>query len=137
LIVLKTQLKRIRENFSADELVVLGLILSVFMTIYLTVASMAAVLACLAWRKKLLPLLASTPKFAYLLIFCFLTILVSSCRFNGQGILTAIGMLIYFIIAVYIRQVMTRKLFEAAVKVCCAASLLSVAVIAVQTVLAS
>lgn len=130
-----SRLRRLRDAYALDELIVLGLILSVFLTIYATVVSLAAVLVYLILKKRLLPILFQTPKALYLLAFGALTLLVSVLYRNERGILSAFGLAVMLLIALYIRSVMTVRLFEAALNVSCAASLVSVAVITMQLLL--
>ena len=126
------RLRRLRDAYTLDELIVLGLVLSVFLSIYVTAVCLAAVLVYLPLKSKLLPILTQTPKAFYLLAFAVLTLFVSIFSRNEKGIMSAFMLAAFMLIALYLRNVMSARLFEAALTVSCAASLISVAVIAVQ-----
>jgi len=129
---LRAQIKRLRDAYSLDELIILGLVLSVFLSIYVTVACLVSALVYLLLKSKLLPILNQTPKAYYLIAFSVLTLLVSVFSQNEKGIMSAFLIAAFLLIALFIRNTMTARLFEAALAVSCAASLISVAVIIVQ-----
>lgn len=129
---IKSQLRKLRDAFSLDELIVLGLVLSVFLTIYATAACTAAVMIYLIWKNKLIPLLASVPKAFMLPVFGALTLTVSIFYRNEQGLIAAVALSAFMIVALFIRSVMTERLFESLLDVSCAASIISVLVITVQ-----
>ncbi len=111
---------------------VLGLVLSAFLTLYATIAAMAAAVVWLALNKRLIPLVRNTPKAVYLAALCGLNFVVSLYYFNLKGMVFGVGLAVIVLLAVYIRQVMTPRLFETALELACAASIISVLVIAIQ-----
>lgn len=117
---------------SMDEWMVLGLILSIFLSVYATAVGMIIVLVYLARQRRMIQIMDALPGAYYLVAFCLLTLIVSLFNQNGRGILTAIVLLAFFIVSMYIRTVMTPKLFDMVVFVSCAASLISVVVIIIQ-----
>ena len=74
------------------------------------------------------------PKAYYLVVFSITTLFVSIFNLNLQGLIYAAAIFLVFLIAVYIRSLMTVRLFEAVLNVSCAASLFSSAVIIVQVI---
>jgi len=115
-----------------DELVILGLVLSLFASAVLAAAGMFAICGYLVWQGRLKTILAAVENSGYLLVFCLVTLAVSLISRNLQGVFIAFVMCAMFIVSLFIRSVMTRELFEKIIDVGCLASLLGFVVIVIQ-----
>ncbi|MEA4888599.1 MAG: O-antigen ligase family protein [Clostridiaceae bacterium] len=93
---------------------------------------MIFVILYLLRQNRLSNILASTPGSQYLILFCPLTLIVSMVRDNPDGVLLAYAFSAFFLIALFIRSVMTRALFEGLIATSCAASAFSFLVIVFQ-----
>lgn len=119
-------------EYSADERVILGLAMSVFISIYVTVAAMLFVVVYLIKRKRLKSVIFNSPGIKYLWALCALGIAAAVANKNEAGILIALLMAVFFIVGAYARSVMTRALFDDMIEVSCAASIFSFAVAFIQ-----
>src|SRR5450756_1794636 len=115
-----------------DELVILGLVLSLFASAVLAAAGMFAICGYLVWQDRLKTVIAAVENSGYLLVFCLVTLAVSLISRNLQGVVIAFVMCAMFIVSMFIRSVMTRALFEKIIDVGCLASLLGFVVIVIQ-----
>jgi O-antigen ligase len=115
-----------------DEVAILCLVAAVFTSAVLSVAVLAAILALLAWQKRLAAIVQSVPESRCLLACSLTTLAVSLARWNLTGIATAFVLCAVFVVSLYIRSVMTRALFEKIIDVACWASLPGFAVIVAQ-----
>ncbi len=121
-------------QYKTDEIIILALAASIFFTVYAVVAMMIFVILYLLRQNRLNNILASTPGSQYLILFCPLTLVVSMIRDNPEGVLLAYAFSAFFLIALFIRSVMTRPLFEALIATSCAASAFSFIVIVFQRI---
>lgn len=127
-------MKKLGDIYSPDEWIVLGLALSIFLSIYLTLIAMIAAIANLALQKRIGLIMATVPRAYYLVVFSVTTLLVSIFNLNLQGLIFAAAIFLVFLVAIYVRSVMTIRLFEAVLNISCVASLFSSAVIILQVV---
>ncbi len=130
-----SQIKNLRANFSTEELLLLGMVVSAFLTVYMAVASMIAIILYLLFSQKLLPVLRSVPRAWSLGVFCGLILIVAALCLNWFGVFVAVALALFLAIAIFVRSVMTERLFETAIQVGCGASLISVVVIVAQYLL--
>ncbi len=115
-----------------DERIVLGLVISAFVSMYAVVAAMLGVIAYLIKEKRLIPLALTSPGIQYLWALCALGIAAALANGNKMGVPVAMLLAVFFLIGAFVRSVMTRKLFDKIIEVSCAASLFAFAVAFVQ-----
>ena len=123
---------QITDRFTFDEQIVLGLVLSIFISTYLTVAAIVAIIGYLIWQDRLRTIVESVDGAYYLFAFCLVSLAVSLMNENLQGVLIAFAMSALFIISLFIRTVMSQKLFEKVIDLSCAASPFSLIIIVYQ-----
>lgn len=112
LLKIKKKIKISMEKCSLDELIILGLTVSILLSVYFTIAATVLTLTYLIMQKKIKTLL-KTIKGAYLAIaFCLLSLIVSFYYGNFTGMILAVAMFLISIIGMYVRLAMTRALFE-------------------------
>jgi len=109
-------------NNTWDERMVLWIVVSVFLPVYVTMASLVYAIIKLARQDRLKAVLTGTAYAPLLVAFSVISFVISFYYRNGEGMLIALGMCALFIGAVYIRMVMTRALFERILDLCCALS---------------
>lgn len=95
---------------------------------------MIAAVFNLVWQKRINMIMATVPKAYYLVVFSITTLLVSILNLNLQGLIFAVAIFLVFLAAIYVRSVMSARLFEAVLNFSCAASLFSSAVIILQVI---
>lgn len=122
------QLQRLAE----DEKIVLGLVVSLFLSPWLTAAMIGLVVLLLVRRHEAGALLASVRSAAALPLFCLITFAVSLASANPVGILAAVGFGFLLLVTLFVRTRMTRDLFEKIVDTACVASLYGFAVMVLQ-----
>jgi len=111
-----------------DERIVLGLVISAFISMYVVVAAMLCVIAYLIKEKRLMHLALTSPGIQYLWALCGLGIAAALVNGNKTGVSVAMLLAVFFLIGAFARSVMTRKLFDKIMEVSCAASLFAFAV---------
>jgi O-antigen ligase len=112
--------------------VVLGLAISVFISIYVAAAAMLFVVAYLIKERRLESVAFTAPGIRYLWTLCTLGIVASVMNDNEAGMLVTVALAVFILIGVYVRSVMTRMLFDKMIEVSCAASIFSFAVAFIQ-----
>ena len=124
--------RRLRTREEADALAVLGLTVSVFLSVY-TAAAACAVIAVATMmdferRRKAL----SSPYARLLLGFLLVPFFVSAMYNNMLGLLASFGLYAVVLCGLYVRSVMTRRLFARVLDLCCQCSVGCFAVALVQ-----
>jgi len=114
---------------------VLGLVLSLFLSPVLAIAAIIAVIAVLFAQRRLVEILNAVPGSHYLMLFTTLTLGVSAIHANAMGILYAIAMSGLFMVALYVRSVMTPLLMEKIIDWSSTASIPGFLVILAQSIL--
>lgn len=114
--------RRLRTREEVDTLAVLGLTVSVFLSLY-TAAAACAVLAAVTMmdyqrRRKAL----SSPYARLLLGFLLVPFFVSAMYNNLLGLLASFGLYAVVLCGLYVRSVMTRRLFARMLDLCCQCS---------------
>jgi len=125
-------LRTLRDRYTGDEMIILVLVGSIFVSIYATLAALILMLGYLIRKNRIRRLIEYAPGVGYLAAFCALTLIVSVLNDNRQGILMALALAVFFLAAIFMRQVMTRSLFETIIDVSLAASLFSFLVMVIQ-----
>lgn len=110
----------------------MGLGISVFLSIYITVAAMVLIIIYLIWVQKLKDVALYTPGIQYLWALCALGIVAAYENNNTVGVLIALALVGCFIVGAFARSVMTRTLFDKFAAVSCGASVFSFAVALIQ-----
>ena len=129
---IRTTLKENIKRYSVDEQVVLGLTISVFISIYVTVAAMIFVVLYLIKRKRLKSVSFATAGTKYIWMLCILGVVAAFINDNGIGILFTMLLAVYILIGAFARSVMNRRLFDSIIKTSCVVSLLSFAIALIQ-----
>lgn len=129
---MKLNYKKILDSYSLDELIVLALVLSIFVSVYFTIAALVMTLAYLIMQNRISAIFASVRRAYWILAFCAVSFVVSVLYKNVNGMLIAAAMLVIFLIAMYVRSVMTRALFEKIINLSIAASIFCFAVAIIQ-----
>jgi O-antigen ligase len=127
--------KKLTSNYTLDELIVLGLALSIFVSIYFTIAAILMTLGYMIMQDRIRPLFISVRRAYWLLAFCASSLVVSMLYQNFTGMLIAFAMSVIFLIAMFVRTVMTRELFEKIIDLCIWASVYCFAVAIFQQLL--
>jgi O-antigen ligase len=112
-------------RYSADELIVIGLVFSIFVSVYTAAAALVLFIAYLIKSGKIVQIVDLTDGAAYLVLFFPLAAVISISSANVIGLLTTVVLAGVFLISMFIRSIMTHRLFEAIVKASCAGSLIS------------
>jgi len=134
---LKNYLGKISSRYTFDELVIIYLVLSIFISIYVTGAFMLFLLIYLIKNNRLKTVLASVSGSYSIIAFCLISFIVSLSFKNWIGMLIAIAMCAIFIISMYIRTMMTRKLFETILDLSCLLSFVAFIVAVVEQLVMS
>ena len=133
----KDKLSDIKQKYTVDEWLVIGVVLSIFISLYVTCGVLVGAFIYLVKTGKLKNAIVRVSGSLYIMAFCGLSILVSSYYLNWHGILIGIGMSLIFGFGMYVRTVMTKPLLETILKICCIASIFCCGVaIAQQLVMA-
>lgn len=119
-------------KYSTDEIAVLGLMLSIFISLYATAVAMLLVLVYLKRQSRLRGVFGSVSGANYVWALCALGFFIAYIYQNMSGMLIALGMGLIFYMAVYVRSVMTRSLFEKMLNLGCFASIFAFIVALVQ-----
>ena len=106
--------------------------ISVFLSIYATIAAMVLTVVYLFWGQRLKGVALYTPGIQYLWVLCALGMVAAYENNNVIGALIAVALAGGFLIGAFARSVMTRALFEKLAAVICGASLLAFAVALAQ-----
>jgi hypothetical protein len=130
--IIRSFIKKITDAYTVDERIVLGLVISAFISMYAAVAAMLCLIAYLIKEKRLMPLALTSPGIQYLWALCALGIVAALADGNKMGVLVTMLLAVFFLIGAFARSVMTRKLFDKIMEVSCAASLFAFAVAFVQ-----
>ncbi|MBQ9942680.1 MAG: O-antigen ligase family protein, partial [Christensenellaceae bacterium] len=115
-----------------DEKRVLLLTAANFLPIYGAVAALACMALWLLISKKAVPMVTSVKGGRLMLLAAGLSVAVSAIRGNLMGCAIGCGMAALFLVGMYLRRVMTRRLFEKAAALCCHMSLICFAVAVVE-----
>lgn len=118
------------KNTTRNEKLALLLVASLFFTVYVTMAAALYIIADMAWHKRLGDVVRGGRYTLCLLLFCGISFIVSCVYANWEGMAIAVAMAIIFVVAAFLRLVMTRAFFEKLIDLCCDLSILC-AVIAV------
>ncbi len=130
---IKREWNRFLGNSTRDERMILLIVISIFMPVYVTMASIIYVIVDLAVHHRLKTVVTETAGLFYLIAFSVVSFFISALYSNWQGILIAAGMCAIFIIAAYMRMIMTRSFFEKLIDLCCDMSLFAFLIALVQT----
>lgn len=130
------KIRNIIASYSADDRVVIALVISVFISIYATAFMLIFITVYLIRHRRLNIILNSVKGSQYLAAFCILTLIVSLINGNKQGALLAFALAGFFMTALFLRSVMTRRLFDAVLTAGIYASLISFIVIFMQRIAA-
>ena len=87
-------------------------------------AAVLYIIADMAWHKRLGDVVRGGRYTLCLLFFCGISFIVSCVYANWEGMAIAVAMAMIFVIAAFLRLVMTRAFFEKLVDFCCDLSLL-------------
>ncbi len=128
----KHKLSDIKQKYSVEEWVVIGVVLSIFVSLYITCAAVVGAFIYLTKTGRLKDAIVKVSGSLYLIAFCGLSILVSAYYLNWHGILIGLGMSMIFGFAMFVRTVMTKSLLESILKMCCIASIFSCGVAVIQ-----
>ena len=107
-----TKKLKLQEVYTLDELIVLGLLISILLPIYFTIAATVLTLGYLIVQHRIKNILTSVKGAYWIFALCCLSLIVSFYSRNFSGLLIAVVMFIIFVIGMYVRIVMTRALFE-------------------------
>ncbi|MBS5645693.1 MAG: hypothetical protein KHW46_08025, partial [Clostridiales bacterium] len=118
------------KNTTRNEKLALLLVASLFFTVYATMAAALYIIADMAWHKRLGDVVRGGRYTLCLLLFCGISFIVSCVYANWEGMAIAVAMAIIFVVAAFLRLVMTRAFLEKLIDLCCDLSILC-AVIAV------
>jgi O-antigen ligase len=121
--------RQVMNRYSAEEWLILGLVLSLFISIYATIAGMILVLGYLIKNNLIGKTIHSTDGYLYLMLFFPLTLVVSLSSLNMAGVLLGFVIAAVFLISMFVRTVMNHKLFIAIIKLSCIGSLFSFLVV--------
>lgn len=103
---------------------VLILMASLFISVYLAAAVAACILLDLALSRRLGVLVSACPRWQYLAVFAVLALLSPLFGRNWLGVAGGVGLIGAFLLAVYFRGVMSRRLLERVLDIACALSVL-------------
>lgn len=126
---------RFRNAYSADERAVLLLILSLFLSVYLAAACAAAVVIYILVTGKLRETLFGGKGAGYLVLFLAVMLLTTTAYGREFEILVAVGILLCSILVLFMRRVMTQRLFDDLIDTACVMSIWAFAVALLQKLL--
>lgn len=118
-----------------DECMILGLVLSLFLSPVLAVVAIIVVIAVLISQRRLIEILSAVPGSQYLVLFTSLTLGVSAIHANANGVMYAVAMAGLFMVALFARSVMTPLLMEKIIDWSGTASIPGFLVILAQSIL--
>ncbi len=110
----------------------MGLGLSVFLSIYVTIAAMVLTIVYMIWAQRFKGVALYTPGIQYLWALCALGIVAAYDNNNTVGTLITVALAGSFLVGGFARSVMTRTLFDKLAAVICGASLLAFVVALAQ-----
>ncbi len=118
-----------------DDRIILGLTVSLFLSVYVTAAALAVTIGYL-WKKGVLgEIIRTAPRGKALVAFGLLGAAVSLLRGNWLGLLASAGVLCVILAALYVRSIMTRPLLKRVIRTACVASMLCLPVAIIQLAL--
>lgn len=120
---LQAVFNRFRNTYSADERAVFLLVLSLFLSIYLTAACAVATIVYILVTGKLRGTLFGGKGAGYLVLFCAVMLLTTAAYGHEFELLIAIGVLLLLILALFMRRVMTQRLFQDLIDAACLMSI--------------
>ena len=121
-------------SYSVDEKVVLGLVISVFISIYATAAMILFSAIYLIMSQRLKNIVLTTPGIKYIWVLCILGVVAALANNNGVGMLLGMLLALFFLMGAFARSVMTSRFFDKIIFASCAASIFSFAVALIQYV---
>lgn len=116
-------IKRKLLGYSLDEYIIMIVAGTIFLPFYCSLVAVVATLVYLFATKKMIPIINQVPHSMYVIVFCFLTIVVSLIYGNMLGAVCGVGLLAVFLFALFFRATITSRLFEFIVDFSCIASL--------------
>lgn len=109
--------KSIKDSFSTKDKWILGIVISLFCTQYVTALALLLFLGYHLWKKNLFSSIQKQPGYRWIYLFIILEIVVSLIASNRVGLINAIGMfLVMAFISVY-RHEIHSKLFTICIDV--------------------
>lgn len=120
---------------SVDDRIILGLTVSLFLSVYVTAAALAVTVGYLIKKGMLGEIIRTVPRGKALVAFALLGAAVSLLRGNWVGLLASAGVLCVALVALYVRSIMTRPLLKRVIRTACVASILCLPVAIVQLAL--
>ena len=118
-----------------DDRIILGLTVSLFLSVYVTAAALAVTVGYLIKKGMLGEIIRTVPRGKALVAFALLGAAVSLLRGNWVGLLASAGVLCVALVALYVRSIMTRPLLKRVIRTACVASILCLPVAIVQLAL--
>ena len=118
-----------------DDRIILGLTVSLFLSVYVTAAALAVTVGYLIKKGMLGEIIRTVPRGKALVAFALLGAAVSLLRGNWVGLLASAGVLCVALVALYVRSIMTRPLLKRVIRAACVASILCLPVAIVQLAL--
>ena len=115
--------KSFLETHTIDELMVLSLTFALFFSAVLMMVLLLVIFIYLFSRKKLRATLFAIKGVRYLAVFLPLCLIVPLIHQNWQGLIIGIGLCFIVVVALYIRAIMTKRLFEQMIRVACMMSI--------------
>lgn len=118
-----------------DDRIILGLTVSLFLSVYVTAAALAVTIGYLIKKGMLGEMIRTAPRGKALVAFALLGAGISLLRGNWAGLLASAGVLSVVLVALYVRSIMTRPLLKRVIRTACAASMLCLPVAVIQLAL--
>ena len=120
----RTYLNTLRHRYSAHDLLILALVASAFLSYQATIVMGAATVLYLIYSGDIGHIFRSVPGAAYILAFCGLAIVLSMAYGEDQAIYVSFGILLAIILVLFLRYAITQRIFEQAIDLSCALSVL-------------
>lgn len=126
---------RFRNEYTADERAVLLLVVSVFISLYAVIACGVALIVYILVTGRLRQILFGTKGAGYIVGFLAVMLLTTTAYGKEFELLLAIGILLACILMLFMRAVMTQRLFHDFIDVACVMSVWAFIVALVQKLL--
>jgi O-antigen ligase len=122
----------LQEKFTLDERLLLVLIISLFLSVYIAATFMGLLALYVLIRRPMPGNLAKSGSLPYLVTFVILSLAVSLYYENWIGAAIALGMGAAFLTMTFARAIMTSRLMNAIIQVCCVSSWMCAGVAFIQ-----